>query len=78
MFAAKDPTGELYSLGGAVLVHDTRHDLEWLMPGLEMIWLRGTTPDAVAHHLGRPVMLWRDHPDMAGIRWPLDRRQFRT
>jgi hypothetical protein len=78
MYAMKAPvSGELYSLGGKVLVHPTREDLEWLVPGSQMVEVPGTTMDEVAARLGRPVMRWQDHPDMAGIRWPLDRRDFR-
>ncbi len=78
MYAGKAPvSGELYSLGGRVLVHDTAGDLEWLIPGLQTVKLPGSTPEEVASAIGRPTMPWRDHPDMAGIRWPLDRRDFR-
>lgn len=77
MWAGREPiSGELYSLGGRVLLHETHQDLEWLMPGLEMVEVPGDTPEHVADHLGRSVMRWKDHPDLAGIRWPLDRRDF--
>lgn len=80
MFAltTRTPDRELISLGGRVLLHDSRPELEWLMPGWPAVELKGSTPEEVAHHLGRPTMLWKDHPGMAGLRWPLDRRDFIT
>lgn len=77
MFASKAPvSGELYSLNGRVLVHDNRAELEWLMPQTKTVPLPGETVTDVAARLNRPVMLWKDHPDMAGIAWPLRRKDF--
>jgi hypothetical protein len=67
---------EPFSWGGRVLVHGDRAELEWLIPTHPVVELKGSTPEEVAERLGRPVMLWADHPDMAGIRWPLRRKDF--
>lgn len=64
-----DRSGELLSYGGAVLVHDDRAELEFLVPGPRVVEVR---PDT-----GRPLMRLRDHPDMGSVSWPLDRRDFR-
>jgi hypothetical protein len=68
---------EPFSFGGRVLVHGDRAELEYLIPTHPVVELPGTTPEEVAARLGVPVMLWKDHPDMAAITWPLDRRRFR-
>jgi hypothetical protein len=72
----RTPDRELVSLQGRVLVHDSRPELEWLIPGWPVVELKGDSPEEIADRLGRPVMLWKDHPGMAGIRWPLDRKDF--
>ncbi len=78
MWAAKAPvSGELYSVGGRVLLHPSRAEIEFLCPGIQMVWVRGDTYEAAAMYLGREVMRWQDHPDMPAVRWPLDRRDFR-
>ena len=67
---------EPLTYGGRVLVHDSREELAWLIPTHPVVELPGRTPEEVAARLGVPAMAWKDHPDMAGIRWPLDRRDF--
>lgn len=77
MYALKHVrSGELMSKGGRVLVHGDRAELEWLIPGSPTVALKGDTVEEVAGHLGRPVMLWKDHPDMGPVRWPLNREDF--
>jgi hypothetical protein len=63
-----DPSPGVFTRGGAVLVHEDRAELEFLFPGR-------STVDVTTSSL--PKMRWRDHPDMAGIRWPLRREDFR-
>lgn len=72
-------THELLSLGGRVLVHDNRYEMEFLVPVgvFRYVELQGSTPEEVGARLGRPAMLLRDHPDMSAVTWPLDRRNFR-
>ena len=62
-------TGELLSYRGAVMVHEDRAELEYLVPGTRTV--------EVPADLGQPLMALRDHPDMAAVTWPLDRRDFR-
>lgn len=69
-------SGEILSYQGAMVLHDNRAELEWLIPGARVVEVSGRTPDEVAERYRRPTMLLRDHPDMATIRWPIDRRDF--
>lgn len=71
-------SGELISYRGRVLVHDNPAELGWLISGARTVQLQGTSPEEVAERLGRPVMALRDHPDMRVLRWPLDKRDFRS
>lgn len=68
---------EPFTFRGRVLVHGDRAELEWLIPTHPVVELPGRTPEEVAARLGCPVMLLKDHPDMAAVSWPLDRRRFR-
>lgn len=61
---------ELLSLGGRILVHPDRAELEWLMPGQRVI-------EVPAHIPAEQTMPWSAHPQMAPVRFPLDRRDFR-
>lgn len=70
-------TGEILSYRGRMVLHDNPAELDWLLPGTRVVELRGTTPAEVGVRYGRPAMLLRDHPDMASVRWPLDRKDFR-
>lgn len=75
--AFRVPDAELLSLDGRVLIHDSKPELEWLLKdSVRVVELHGATPEEVASRIGRPVMLWRDHPGMAPVRWPLNRRDF--
>ncbi|WP_018502985.1 hypothetical protein [Parafrankia discariae] len=62
-------SGELLSLGGRVLVHSDRAELEFLFPGARVVAC--PVADAVG---GMPIA---DHPDMAHVRFPLRRSDFR-
>ncbi len=69
MFALLSPvTGGVYSRDGAILVHDNRAELEFLFPGRRA---RDVTDSVL------PKIRWREHPQMAGITWPLRREEFR-
>lgn len=63
-------SGELLSLGGRVLVHDNAAELEFLFPGARVVAL----PSYVPPEQTLPVSA---HPEMASVRFPLDRRDFR-
>ncbi len=67
-FAVQTATGDVFTLGGAILVHDNPEELEFLFPGRKAKDVTGTAC---------PVRLWKDHPEMAGITWPLRREEFR-
>lgn len=67
-------SGELLTYGGRPIVHPDRAELEWLFPGQRIV--RVTERDLVARSPLPPLQL-RDHPDLAGWSWPLDRRDFR-
>lgn len=69
MFALLSPvTGGVYSRDGAILVHDNREELEFLFPGRKAKDVTGTR---------LPTTQWANHPEMAGITWPLRREEFR-
>lgn len=55
--------------GGKVIVHDSAAELEFLVPGTPV----REVPPSVPVELTIPI---RFHPDMAAVRWPLDRRDF--
>lgn len=77
MYALKGhASGELLSYKGHVLLHPVRREVEWLMPAQTVVELSGNA-DQIAQRLGRPVMLLKDHPDMASVRWPLRKEDFR-
>lgn len=67
-YALLDKTGQAFTLGGAILVHDNPAELEFLFPGRLTREVTGTS---------LPTRPWRDHPGLAGIRWPLHREDFR-
>lgn len=63
-------SNEVLTYNGHVLVHDNKGELEWLIPGVKVIPI----PPA---YWTLPTMEWKDHPDLASVRWPLDKRDFR-
>lgn len=76
-FAVKGRTsGELLSLRGALLIHENRAELEFLIPGFRVVAITGGTPEEIAQHYGRPVMRWIEHPQLAAVRWPLRKDDF--
>lgn len=68
--------GEPFTCDGRIVVHDNRPEMEWLVPTHPVREIPGRTPEEVEARLGIPVMRLRDHPDMAGVRWPLRREHF--
>lgn len=68
LWALKTVTGDVFTYGGAVLVHDNRAELEYLFPGRQ-------TVDVSQSVL--PKMMIRDHPGMAPVQFPLRREDFR-
>lgn len=54
---------------GRVIAHTCREELEFLCPGPAVKPINGIPAGE--------VLMIRDHPDMASVRWPLDRRDFR-
>lgn len=61
-------TGQLLSYQGMAIVHDNRGEMEFLFPAERVI------PVALAY--GSFIML-RNHPDMAPVKWPLRKEDFR-
>jgi hypothetical protein len=67
LWALETATGDVFTRRGAILVHDNREELEFLFPGRRAKEVTGTR---------LPTARWRDHPDMASVRWPLRREDF--
>ena len=64
-------SGEAVSLGGRILVHHSRPEMEFLFPiGVRVVEIGPDIPE-------RDTMPLRDHPDLAKVRWPLRREDFR-
>lgn len=62
-------SGELLTHGGRVLSHDSQAELEFLFPGARVVNL----PSHIPPERTLPVSA---HPEMASVRFPLDRRDF--
>lgn len=75
-FAIKHSSGELLSLKMAVIIHDNPREIEWLISPAKPVPVKGKTPQEVAHHLSRKVLLLKDHPDFESVKWPLNERDF--
>lgn len=67
-YAVTTQRGEAYTLGGLMLVHEDRAELEFLFPSNPVVEVTGTE---------LPTRPWAEHPGMAGVRWPLNREDFR-
>lgn len=67
-YALKTTSGDVFTRGGAALVHDNREELEFLFPGREAVDITGAAI---------PKTWWKHHPQMDGIRFPLVREDFR-
>lgn len=68
LWALKTVNGDVFTYGGAVLVHDNRAELEFLFPLRE-------TVDVTESVL--PKMPIKNHPQCACLTWPLRREDFR-
>jgi hypothetical protein len=62
-------TGELLTFGGRALVHNNKHELEYLFPNTRVVRLSDGD-------LGQPWMWLKDHPGMGQVRFPLRREDF--
>lgn len=62
-------SGELLSYGDRVLTHGNAAELEFLFPGTRVV----TLPAHVPPERTLPVPA---HPELAAVRFPLDRRDF--
>lgn len=63
-------SGELITYGGRVLVHDNPAELAFLIAGARVV----TIPRGVSVEQTLPIAA---HPELAGLRWPLRREDFR-
>lgn len=68
MYAVKTVVGGCFTLGGAILVHNSREELEFLFPGRDVVDVTGTTA---------PTRPWSGHPGLTHVRFPLRREDFR-
>lgn len=60
--------GEPFTLGGLIIVHENRDEMEYLFPETRVV------PYSI--HEGAAMAL-RDHPSLASTTFPLDRKDFR-
>lgn len=60
-------TNDLLTLGGRVIVHDSKEEMEWLMPNTRVVRVNGD--------IG-PTLSLREHPSMASVQWPLNKNDF--
>lgn len=61
---------ELLSLGGLILVHPDRAELEWLLVDQRVV-------EVPAHIPEEQTVPWSRHPAMAAVRFPLRKEDFR-
>lgn len=61
---------DFLTFGGRVLVHDNAAELEFLTTGAVV----RAVPPSIPDDQTLPISA---HPSLAGLRWPLDRRDFR-
>lgn len=65
------PPRDLLTWRGRVLIHDSRPELEFLLAGdVRVIELPRDVPPEQCLEI-------RYHPQLASVRWPLDRKDFR-
>lgn len=65
-----DISGELLSVDGQVLVHDNPHEMAFLILGATPVELGRSFPEDLTMPLSA-------HPDLASVRWPLRKEDFR-
>lgn len=74
-YALRGPsTRDLLTYRGRPIVHDSRAEMQWLMPNATVVVV--TEADLRARSPLPPLQL-KDHPDLAAVRWPLRREDFR-
>lgn len=61
---------ELLSYGGKVLVHDNAAELEFLLPDQQIVRVPRSIPP-------QDTLPLSAHPELASVRFPLNRRDFR-
>jgi len=61
-------TGQILSYNGRAILHDDRGEMEFLFPAEKIIPVTC---------LENEFILLRDHPDMAAVKWPLRKEDFR-
>lgn len=61
-------TRALLTYQGRAILHDSREEMEFLFPAEKIIPVPGWNEDYI---------LLKDHPDMAPVRWPLQKNDFR-
>lgn len=59
--------GQPFTLDGLILVHEDRHEMEYLFPGTRVV------PYTI--HEGAAMSI-RDHPSLASTTFPIDRKDF--
>lgn len=62
---------DLLTWNGRVIVHDSRHELEWLIDGARVVRCPSDLPP-------EQVIGLRWLPQFAGVSWPLQREEWRT
>lgn len=62
-------TRDFLTYGGRILVHDNRHELEFLLFGPAVRELPRDIPDEQTVSIKR-------HPSFIGVRWPIRREDF--
>jgi hypothetical protein len=71
-------TGEPLTYRGQVIVHDgPLPEAVFLVPTSGWTHLPDACAEQVGSRLGIPAMLLRDHPAMASVVWPIEKRNFR-
>ena len=61
---------ELLSYGGRVLVHDNVAELEFLLPGQQVVRIPRSIPV-------QDTLPLTAHPELSSVRFPLSRKDFR-
>lgn len=63
-----DVSGDLLTLGGRVIVHPDRSEMEFLFPLARIVRLSDGD--------NGPILQLKDHPSMAPVQWPLNPKDF--
>lgn len=67
-------TGDLLTYQGRPVVHDSREEMEWLMPGATVV---AVTERDLRRRSPLPPITLREHPSLLGkVRWPLRKSDF--